>query len=765
VSFDRELQAAATDDGICISLVEQHSFPLSDVFAMLKPSILEYNLTQAALASPMFDNRWRWNASRALAILRHRGGRKVPVALQRMRAEDLLAAVFPEQVMCQDNRAGPTELPDHPLVKETMNDCLHEAMDMDGLAAVLEQIESGAMETLAVDTPAPSPMAHEILNANPYAFLDDAPLEERRARAVSLRRVDSWLGREFGRLDPSAIDEVRRQAWPDARNPDELHDLLLGIGLLPVERRLDWRPLAEDLIHSRRATTAVWSFENVERRAYVAAERSDWIRFALGRISFDPPLELPLDFGEPVSSEEEALKNIVQGWLEVSGPITDKKLAATLGVPLSKIQGALIALESSGVAMRGEFTAETDDGVEWCDRALLARIHRLTLGRMRKEIEPVSATEFMKFLLVWQHAAPGTQLRGREGVLRVIEQLQGLELPAPAWEQHVLPARIERYDPADLEHLCLAGVVAWGRLRSGAGAAEETARAPLPGRRARRLLAPGRNAPIAFLLRQELDCFLEPAAARLEEISTLSPMALEAARYLERHGASFLDDIARGTGLLKIKVEEALWQLVAHGLATGDGIAGLRVLLTPDHKRVERRRSLRVISGGKSSERSMPVGRWSLWRNRYADDRPSAEAIIERRAEQLLQRYGVVFRDLLAREAAAPPWRNLLNVYRRLEARGEIRGGRFVEGFVGEQFALPQAVDALRAMRREATGAGPLIIAAADPLNLAGILTAGARLSPYSNQAVAYENGAVVGTGFLGELRSRLQQASAPQPG
>jgi ATP-dependent Lhr-like helicase len=636
---------------------------------------------------------------------------------------------------------------------------------MNGLAQVLAQIESGAIDPIAIDTPAPSPMAHEILNANPYAFLDDAPLEERRARAVSLRRVDPWLGREFGRLDPNAIDEVRKQAWPDARNPDELHDLLLGIGFLPVACRADWQSLAEELIQSRRATVAVWHSENLQRRAYVAAERSDWIRVALGQVLLDPPVELPLGFGESVSSEEEAFKKIVQGWLEVSGPVTDKKLSAILGLPLNKVAAALIALETAGVAMRGEFTGEADGGVEWCDRALLARIHRLTLGRMRKEIEPVSATEFMKFLLAWQHAAPGAQLRGREGVLRVVEQLQGLELPAPAWEQHVLPARIERYDPADLEHLCLAGVIAWGRLRSGAGAVEDGARVAPPVRRTRRLLAPGRNAPISFLLRVELDNFLEPAAERLEDIATLSPMALEAARYLERHGASFLDDIARGTGLLKVKVEEALWQLVAHGLATGDGIAGLRVLLTPDHKRVERRRSLRVISGGKSSERSMPVGRWSLWRNRHTDDRPSAEAILERCAQQLLQRYGVVFRDLLARETAAPSWRSLLNVYRRLEARGEIRGGRFVEGFVGEQFALPQAVDTLRAMRREASAAGPLIVAAADPLNLVGILTPGARLSPYSNQAVAYENGAVIGTGLLGELRSRLQQMPVPQPG
>jgi ATP-dependent Lhr-like helicase len=478
-------------------------------------------------------------------------------------------------------------------------------------------------------------------------------------------------------------------------------------------------------------------------------------------------VELPLGFSENVTSVEEAFRKIAQGWLEISGPITDRKLAASLGLPLNKIEAALIALESAGVAMRGEFTTEggANGGVEWCDRVLLARIHRLTLGRMRREIEPVSAADFMKFLLAWQHVAPGMQLRGRDGVLRVIEQLQGLELPAPAWEQHVLPARVERYDPADLEHLCLAGVITWGRLRSGASAVEDSARPPVAPRRARRLLAPGRNAPISFLLREDLGSFLEPTAQRLEEITTLSPMALEVARFLERHGASFLDDIARGTGLLKIKVEEALWQLVAHGRATGDGIAGLRVLLTPAHKRVERRRTLRIISGGKSPERSMPVGRWSLWRNHGADERSNDEARSERRARQLLQRYGVVFRDLLAREQMSPSWRSLLGVYRRLEARGEIRGGRFIDGFVGEQFALPQAVDTLRAGRRNETGQGPVIVSAADPLNLIGILSPGARLSPYSNQVIAYENGIAIGSGLLGELRSQLQHASAPQPG
>jgi ATP-dependent Lhr-like helicase len=602
-------------------------------------------------------------------------------------------------------------------------------------------------------------MAHEILNANPYAFLDDAPLEERRARAVSLRRVDPWLGREFGQLDGAAIAEVCKQAWPEARNADELHDLLLGVGLLPVALRPDWQALAEELIANHRATVASWTTADGAFRAYVAAERSDLVRMAIATVSFLPAIELPLGFQEAVATEEEALRKIVQGWLEVSGPVTVDGLSARLGIAASKISAALIASESAGVVMRGQFTSHAThtNGEEWCERVLLARIHRLTLGRLRKEIEPVAAADFMNFLLAWQHVAPGSQLRGRDGVLQVIEQLQGLELPAPAWERQVLPARIAQYDPADLEHLCLAGVVAWGRLRSESVSSAPSTQATGERKKMRRLLAPARNAPIAFLLRDELGLFLEAQSLRFEQIETLSPMALEVARYLERQGASFLTDIARATGLLKVKVEEALWQLVAHGLASGDGIAGLRVLLTPEHKRVERRR-LQVISGGRSGARAMPVGRWSLWLQNKTPTEIDPDAALQRRGRQLLDRYGIVFRELLARESNMPPWRGLLAVYRRLEARGEIRGGRFINGFVGEQFALPSALERLRALRKTPAVLAPTILAAADPLNLLGIVLPGARLSPFSNQAIAYQNGVALEVGLFGELISRLQQ-------
>ncbi|HEX7228736.1 MAG TPA: DEAD/DEAH box helicase, partial [Candidatus Binatia bacterium] len=640
-------------------------------------------------------------------------------------------------------------------------DCLHEAMDLEGLKKIIAAIESGAINTLAVDTPAPSPMAHEILNANPYAFLDDAPLEERRARAVSLRRIDPRLEREFGQLDQSAIDEVCRQAWPEARNGDELHDFLLGVGILPVEERPDWARIAELLINNRRATEATWlpPGSQTPMRAYVAAETSELVRTCLPDVKFAPPVELPLGFEAQAVSEEEANRRILQGWMEAIGPTTVTGLSNRLGIESRKVESALLSLEGMGMVLRGRFTPSngSDGEIEWCDRVLLARIHRLTLGRMRREIEPVSPVEFMSFLLSWQHVGANHQLEGRDGVLRVIQQLQGLELPAPAWEQWVLPARMRNYSPSDLEHLCLAGVVAWGRLRPEQSSVENLPD-KLPGRRRRkRLAAPARNAPIAFLLREDLDYFLGHRSLRWVGVTTLSSSARDVARYLEQRGASFVADIARGAGLLKIKVEEALWELVAHGLATGDGIAGLRVLLLPEHKRQGKRHNLRVISGGRSAARMMPVGRWSLWSNQNGAAEVNSEQILERQARQLLERYGVVFRDLVAREANLPPWRTLLANYRRLEARGEIRGGRFVNGFTGEQFALPVAIEKLRAERRVDDKQQPLIISAADPLNLVGILTPGGRVSPYSNQVIAYHKGVPVQIGPLGSVLSSLQ--------
>jgi ATP-dependent Lhr-like helicase len=824
-TFDFELQAAATDDGIVLSLGEQHSFPLENVFQMVRPASLEADLTQAALAAPMFGTRWRWNATRALALLRHSGGKRVPMPIQRMRADDLLAAVFPAQLACGDNHpGGPIELPDHPLVNETIDNCLREAMDLDGLRAVIEAIERGAVRTRCVDTAAPSPMSHEILTANPYAFLDDAPLEERRARAVSLRRLDPELAGGIGALDQAAIDAVRAQAWPDVRDADELHDLLLSVGVLPLGGLLPgpppfaevltgdgtrpvilplppgegrgegrgemWASLAAHLIRDRRATVARWG----AHEALVAAERVAIATAALPDVHFDPQLP-PLDPFTPARPDaatppepEDAIRAIVQGWMECLGPVTVPALAALLGLAETKVEAALLRLEAAGVVLRGSFLPSSSsphpgplprgEGEEtapasgphartpshsqtdWCDRCLLARIHRLTVGRLRKEIEAVTAAEYIRFLLRWQHVQPDTQLHKRDGVAQIIGQLQGLELPAPAWERDVLPARIALYDPADLEHLCLAGEVAWGRLRLAPSAGDEEGPAPVPGRRR---MAPTRAAPLAFVMRAVLPDLLEPPAPDADVTGNLSPAARDVLAHLERYGASFLTDIARATGLLPGQTEDALWELVARGLVTGDGIAGLRTLLLPEVKRRQRARRepqhrLRALRGG-TAKRLMPVGRWSVLRVLHTAASAPADlgSTDELLARQLLRRYGVVLRELLAREVRAPAWRVLLGIYRRLEARGEIRGGRFVAGFIGEQFALPEAVDTLRAVRRAAADTEPVIVAAADPLNLVGILTPGARVSPFSNQVIAYDNGVPIEVGELGTVLSRVQ--------
>ena len=762
VNFDFELQAAATDDGIVISLTDRHSFPLDTVFSYLHPATVERDLTQASLAAPMFTNRWRWNAARALAVERFSRGKKVPMQIQRMRAEDLLGAVFPDQVMCQDNRAGPVNLPDHPLTRETMDNCLREAMDVDGFKETLTRVRQGEIATVAVETPAPSPMAHEILNANPYAFLDDAPLEERRARAVALRRTAPDLAQGIGALSPEALAEVKGQAWPDIRDADELHDLLLTVILLPVRETAPWQRYAGELMEARRATIARPVREDGSA-FYVAAERLSEAQAVLGAFHMDPAVTDPgADGAAAETSAEDALRRVLQGWMEIAGPVTAAGLAARIGLAAESVEQGLAALEVSGVVLQGRFSPGTapDAPVEWCERRLLSRIHRLTLGRLRREIHPVSATDFIRFLLRWQHVQPGSQLHGRDGVHQIIRQLQGMELPAPAWEQHVLAARLASYDPADLEHLCLAGVVTWGRLRRDTGAPDDDAAAarlwdsapldlrPAPGKTRR--TTPTRSAPLAFVIREDLPHFLDAEALDWRGLQGLSAAARDVAEFLETHGASFLADIARGTGHLTVRTERALWELVTRGQVTGDGIAGLRMLLTPELKRKDQGRGRRKGSAGQA----MPVGRWSLWRN---GDPSAADAGTETLARQLLQRYGVVFRELLAKETRCPPWRLLLQAYRRMEARGEIRGGRFVGGFVGEQYALPDAVESMRNVRRLAPDTAPVMVSCTDPLNLVGILTPGPRVPVQSRQFIAYLNGTPAEIGPLGNVLSRVQ--------
>ena len=736
-TFDFELQAAASDDAILLSLGPQHSFPLESVFDFVSPATVEEALTQAALRAPMFQVRWRWNATRSLAVLRSRAGKKTPLQIIRMRTDDLLAAVFPAQAQCQEHATGVIELPDHPLVQETLRDCLYEAMDLPGLAALLGRIQRRELRLLARDTPSPSPLAHEILGSAPYTYLDDAPLEERRARMVQARRtLDPEDAAALGALDAEAIAQVAAQAWPDVRDAAELHDALLVLGLLPA-RDADpaWLGWMDELVAQGRAARLRG------RGDWVAAERVPRVRGALlelgeGAVELDPPLQSAAARAQP-EDPEQAVREILRGFLCCTGPTTADALAERLGLSRAAVAVALAQLEGEGVLLQGRYSPGAAQ-TEWCERTLLARIHRETLGRLRREIEPVSAADFIRFLTRWQHALPGAQLHGARGLSEAIAQLQGFHIAAAAWEAEVLPLRIARYDPALLDQLCLSGEAAWGRLAPPR---------PQPVGDERDAAQPTRATPLALVRREDLPWLLDALdpGRDQEAPSGLPALGAHARRtlgLLEQRGALFFHELRAGAGLRATELEDALWELVAAGLLACDGFGAVRHLAQP---------ARRVPPGGSWGGGAFGMhaaGRWSLLRPGgpgLAEERePFADAPpqLEKLARQYLRRYGVVFRDVLARETRCPPWRELLRIYRRLEARGELRGGRFVHGFSGEQFALPDAIDALRSVRRAPrTGEERVLLSAVDPLNLAGILTPGPRIPAQAGNRVLLVDG------------------------
>ncbi|MDR4479380.1 MAG: DEAD/DEAH box helicase [Nitrospira sp.] len=749
VTFDFELQAAATDEGIVLSLGEKHSFPLDTVFAFLNVKTLREVLTQAVLQAPMFMTRWRWNASRALALLRFVGGKRVPPQIQRMRAEDLLAAVFPDAIACQDNFQGERtvrQIPDHPLAQETIRDCLTEAMDLDGLIAVLEKIDRGEITCLAVDTPMPSAFCHEILNANPYAFLDDAPLEERRARAVDMRRsLPPELAGEMGALDQSAIDQVLEESWPVVRDAEEFHDALLSLGWLPCERMPGWDLLVPSLAAAGRVAT-LWQGET--RLGWLATEYHHYGRLLFPDARIDPASS-PIEPAEQVD-QEEVLNRVVLGWMESIGPTTARELSRQLHLSEAEIHGTFLRLESQGHLLRGQFRpprimdpsasnleqSGAAAAVEFCHRRLLARIHRLTIGRLRKEIEPVTAAEFMRFLLQWQHAAPGARLHGEAGLLEVVKQLGGFEAAASAWESQILRARMGKYQPEWLDRLCLSGALMWGRLTPHPRLMQELSLSS--GRR----VVPTRVAPVGIFAREDAPVLLAAAGEALAGLDLslrVSGSAQAIRRCLQARGASFFSELLQGTRLLASEVEDGLWELVAAGLVTADGFDNLRALIDPKRRRAE--------ASDRSRRPRHVGGRWSLLRPAESHQ-PSDAGSVERVARQLLQRYGVVFRDLLGRESMVSSWRDLLICYRRLELTGDIRGGRFVSGFTGEQFALPGALESLRALKKRPglETQQEIKLSAADPLNLAGLILPGPRIAAVPSNFVVFRDGMVART-------------------
>jgi ATP-dependent Lhr-like helicase len=792
--FNFELQAAATDNGLNISLAEQHSFPLADVFQFLTTHTVTELLEQASLASPIFKTRFRWDATRSLQLLRFQKGKKVAPQIQRTRGEDLLASVFPQAAACFENIEGDIEIPDHPLVREVMKDVLGEAMDLAGLIDIIAKIQSGEIKCVAVDSTVPSVFSHGLLNANPYAFLDDAPLEERRARAVNMRGMvpEKLLG-EAGRLDPDAIRAIREEAWPDIRDEHELHDLLYSLILVP-ESILDhpsatgWRILLSRLMSHSRA--------QITDDSVVAAER---VADRTNLRSATPDLQM--------------LQKALHAWLNIVGPQTTASLAEYLGVNPQAAFSALVAMESQGTILRGEFesavslteakdlqsSAISQTGVphpsnegwetqasaasqaksstkpdesdhreraqqiapparlpewqiQWCERRLLQRIHKRTIHTLRKQIEPVASAQYMDWLLRWQHLAPQTQLTGEEGVLDALRKLEGFEAPAIEWERTLLPQRVANYDPRALDTLCMAGAVGWGRISPHPAFLSPEGGAP-------RRVIPTSMAPITFFLRE--DAHWMDGCLRTRELpeaalaACLSPLALRVRGQLEQAGAAFAADLSRQLGVPIAELHNALWELVAAGLVTADGYDSLRSLIDPRRKSVS---AAPFRMRGNNHRARNTAGRWSLLappssaqstvipdgrdqRSAAIEEAKQREQEIESAALVLLWRYGIVFRDLLQRETTMPRWREFLGMFRRLEARGIVRGGRFVSGFQGEQFALPQAVESLRESRKQETASVTVTIAAADPANLVGIIVPGDRPAATAGRTAQFRGG------------------------
>ncbi|MGB1109900.1 MAG: Lhr family helicase, partial [Gammaproteobacteria bacterium] len=718
-SFNFELQAAALEDCIILSLSSTHSFELAEVSRYLNSESVRDLLIQAMFDSPMFESRWRWNATTALAVRRFSNGKRVAPQLQRMNAEDLVAVAFPDQLACLENITGDREIPDHPLVQQTIVDCLHEAMDIEALEAYLKRLEAGAVKVVARDLPEPSMLAREILSARPYAFLDNAPAEERRTQMVQARRfVDPKSAADMAELDPAAIDRVRAEAWPEPGTPDELHDALMLAGAFNAVDAENWRALFDELVSTGRAT--------VIGPLWVAAERSPMIQALFPEQAQEPVIELPERYqGE--WQPDDACRELLRGQLEVSGPVTAEHLATRLHLPVGDVGIALVQLEGEGFVFRGRYTLNTA-GEEWCERRLLARIHRYTVNRLRAEIEPVSAADCMRFLLRWQGLSGTDKKEGPEALADVLDQLEGVEAPAAAWEADLLPARLANYDNAWLDELGRAGRVIWARLSKGGGR------------------APVRGSPMALLPRRRLRYWKTNPGG--EEALPATASRLLAA--LRESGASFFEDLVEDSGLLPSQAEEAVAILAGQGYVSADSFLGLRALITPATKRAAPVRG----HGGRRSRgrrgRSVSdAGRWFALP--IVDERPDDH--VEAIALKLLQRTGVVFRRLVERDLdRLPPWRDLLYVYRRMEARGEIRGGRFVAGFAGEQYALPEAVKALRAARKAQKTGELVAITAADPLNLTAVLLPGQRIPAQPGNRILLRDGLPIAWLVAGEM-------------
>ncbi len=752
VSFDFELQAAADDDTVVLSLGPQHSFPLSQVPTMLQSGTVTEVLTQAVLPHPMLAARWRWNLNRALVVPRSRGGQRRPIHLQRMEAEDLLAASWPALAACQENAGpGPVPVPDHVLVRQTVTDCLTEPLDADGLVALLGEMECGRVDVHLVESIEASPLAHGILTGRPFTFLDGAPLEERRTRAVAVPRGLGALGpgglppglpvtpSELGPLDPVAAAEVLDQVRPRPRDGDELHDLLLSLVLCrPVAA---WQPWFDELCGAGRAGWVGGSWAATERRA--VAE------------------DIYRSLTDPLAGDDGSLAECVGGHLDVAGPVSVDELVSEGPLPTGTVRGApltaartrtgLARLEAAGSAI------ELPDG-HWCARHLLVRLHAASRGRRRRHVEPASMADFMRFAACWQHVADGTRAEGRSGLLSVIEQLQGLEVAAGEWERSVLPARVVGYDPRWLDELCLAGEIAWARLSprpeltpsespSPTGGASDPS-APRTGHRGS--ATPSSATPLAIVTRPDLTWMLAAVRADRQVVEPVAGASADVLAALRIGGAKFRSELSSASGRLDTDIDEGLWDLVARGMVTADAFSAVRSLLSTRRRRsAYRPGSARRAALGRQRARvgtGVGEGRWSLLPEPDAagtgpHSGPASEEVAEAVAWQLLARWGVVAWELWARESYRIPWRDVVRALRRLEARGQALGGRFVAGISGEQYASPEAASLLAEVRSDPGRGDEVTVSGSDPLNLTGTVLGGPRVPSLRDRTVRYRGG------------------------
>ena len=699
-TFNFELQAAATDDAVVLSLGPHHSFPLDEVRRYVSSRTVRDTLEHAILDSPMFQARWRWNLNRALLVLRFRGGRRNPPPIQRMESDDLLAAVFPQAAACQDNITGPIDIPDHVLVRQTVGDTLHEALDVDGLEALLRRIETAQVEVHCVDTTEASVLAHEIVTARPYAFLDDEEFQNRRTNAVRLRRGLAVDLASIGALDPAAIEQVHGEIEPDPATADDLHDLLASVVILPA--RDDWRPLWAELAGRGRAK----SFDSAGVELWCATESGEEARATLG-------------------GDDAGVVRALRGHLELCGITTAEQLAGVTTLPAGRVAYGLAVLEREGFALQGRYTAAAA-GTEWVARRLLARMHAYSRRTRREGVDPVTAQDFMRFLLRWQHVAPGTQLVGEVGMVAVLEQLQGFEAAAVAWEPELFARRVRQYEPGWLDRLCHNGDVAWLRLTPRTVDDVDAPAAP-----------PSKATPIAVLFRADVPWLLAAARGGVDAPEPSLGATAEVIDVLRQRGASFAGELVAATRRLPDDVERGLWDGVSRGLVMSDGFAPIRARVAGTRTELRPRRMSRFARVAGATAPS--AGRWSLVPRPTGglDHDELAEAV----AEQLLNRWGVIFRDLAVHDSLRLPWRELQWALRRLEDRGLVRGGRFVGGFGGEQYALPAAVDQLAHVRRTARTGERVVVNATDPLNLVGTIVPGATVPSVRRNFVTYVDG------------------------